>query len=352
MMYYFAIDFFILLFMVFEKYKKLLLPLLFIVLFLFTAFRPGLGGWDYQVYKQLFDYIPDIFNFKIDAKLLEYEPLYLLFNSLVKTFTDNFLIFIIIYTFFTHLIMFSIIKKYSTNFFYSMFIYFSTYYLWHNFTLLRQNIAILVFWFSLKYIKQEKFGKYLFFILIATLFHKSAIILILFYFIFQIMERLSIKKNIDLIIFVSLLKPLSDYLLNIIYVISSYFGIGRSNLEAYLSSTSRGINPIFILESLIFITFIYFNRNNETIKKYKIFINCLLVTFSISVWFRNYKIFARFVEYFRIYYIILIPLFVQIIKNVYLKYSVFILTILYFFFRLIRYINSFDGGSLLNYTLF
>ena len=131
--------------MVFKKYKKLLLPLLFIVLFLFTAFRPGLGRRNYQAYKQLFDYIPDIFNFKIDAKLLEYEPLYLLFNSLVKTFIDNFLIFILIYTLLTHLIIFSIIRKYFTNFFYSMFIYFSTYNLWHNFALLRQSIALLIF---------------------------------------------------------------------------------------------------------------------------------------------------------------------------------------------------------------
>lgn len=51
MIYYFTIDFFILLSMVFKKYKKLLLPLLFIVLFLFTAFRPGLEGDFYFVWR-------------------------------------------------------------------------------------------------------------------------------------------------------------------------------------------------------------------------------------------------------------------------------------------------------------
>ena len=329
-----------------------MIVLLFLILFMFTSLRPGLGGWDYKNYETFFNQIPDLFNIEFDFLFFHYEPLYTLANSFVKLFTDNFVVFIVIYTFLTHLLMFQVIKKYSINFFYSIFIYFSTYYLWHNFTLLRQNVAILIFWFSLEYIREKKFVKYLLLIIIASLFHNSAIVLILFYFIIELMDKFSIKKNVWLFIFLSLLKPASDFLLRYIYKILSYFNIGRSNLEAYLSSTERGVNEFFILEVLLIIVFVYLKRNDSLIKNNKLFVNLLLLSFVIVVWFSNYEIAVRFVEYFRIYYFVLIPILIKTIKNIYLKYSLFFITIFYFLFRLYRYLNTFDSGSLKNYVLF
>jgi len=55
MVYYFAIDIFMLLSSFYKKYQRLLIPLLFFVLFIFTAFRLGLGGIEYKIYKRLFN---------------------------------------------------------------------------------------------------------------------------------------------------------------------------------------------------------------------------------------------------------------------------------------------------------
>jgi len=352
MVYYFAIDIFILLSSFYKKYQRLLIPLLFFVLFIFTAFRPGLGGTDYKIYERLFNEIPPIYELELNSKYFEYDFLYVLLNSLVKTFTDNFVVFIALYTLLTQLAMFSIIKDYSKDFFYSMFIYFSTYYLWHNFTLLRQNIAILIFWFSIRYIKKGNFWKYSGLIVVASLFHNSAILLIPFYFILRMMNEMPIEKKYTFTMILCLLKPISDILLNIIYLVLIYLNVGRSNLQGYLFNASSGINPLFIIESLLILFLVYLNRNDALVSQNKIFVDLLLLSLILSIWFSNYEIFARFVEYFRIYYLVLIPILIGNIKNIYSRYSAFLITIAYFLFRLYRYLVGFDGGSLMRYTLF
>lgn len=351
MIYYFLINFLFLISIKLKEYKKILILLIFTVLFLFTGLRPELGGFDYQVYEQLYNQIPDLFNLKFNSNLMIYDLFYVILNSFVKIFTNEFSIYIIIYTFFTHIFLFKAINENSKQIFYSLFIYFSTYYLWHNFTLLRQNVAIIIFWLSIKYIKENKIKPYIFLILIATFFHKSAILLLIIYPLIKLTEKLSLKKEIFLFTFLTILKPISFYLMNFIYLILSYLNIGRGNLEAYLGSSNKGINKLFILETSLLILFIYFKRKNINIKNNRVYITFIFITILISVWFSNYESFSRFLEYFRIYYLVLIPVVYKTIKNVYIKYSFFIITIFYFLFRLYRYLNSFDGGSLLNYNL-
>jgi len=351
MVYYFAIDFLVLFSSFYRRYEKLLIPLLFFVLFLFTAFRPGLGGFDYKNYERLFTNVSPIYELNLTSEYFEYDLLYVLANSLVKTFTNNFVVFLVLYTFFTHLIMFSVIKDYSRDFFYSMFIYFSTYYMWHNFTLLRQNVAILIFWFSIRYIKKGNFWKYSGLIIIAYLFHSSAILLIPFYFILRIMAKLSLEKKYTFTLLLCFLKPVSDIFLNVIYGVLVYLNIGRSTLAVYLSNASRGINTLFIVESLLIMFLVYFNKDNTLLTQNGIFVDLLLLSLILSIWFSNYEIFARFIEYFRIYYLILIPILITSIKRIYFKYIAFVLTTAYFLFRLYRYLITFDGGSLIKYTL-
>jgi transmembrane protein EpsG len=345
------IDFFLLISISLKKYHKFIVLIIFATLFLFTGLRPELGGFDYQVYKELYNQTPNLFNFSFDNSLIIYDFFYIISNSLIKIFTNDFSVYIIIYTFITHIFLFKAIKENSKYFFYSLFIYFSSYYFWHNFTLLRQNAAIIIFWLSIKYVKDNKFKQYIFLILIATFFHKSAILLLFLYPFIKLTRKISIKKEIILFSFLTVLKPISYYITNLIFLILSYLNIGRGNLEAYLASSNGGINKLFIIETTLLLLFIFIKRNNSIIRNNRIFITLSLITLLISVWFSNYEAFARFLEYYRIYYLVLIPVVFKTIKNIYLKYSFFFVTIFYFLFRLYRYLNSFDGGSLLNYNL-
>lgn len=346
---YILIDFFILSLKSLSKYRKYTIFILFWILIFFTAFRPEIGGYDYSIYKNLFENMPDIFNFKINFNTITYDLLYSFSNSLVRTFTDNFEVYIFIYTFFSHILLFKIIKEYSMDFFYSMFVYFSSYYLWHNFTLLRQNIAMLLFWIAIKYIKNSDFKKYLFYIIIAALFHKSAILLLIFYPIIKYLSKITINKKILISFIVVGAKLFIEIIIKLLYLFLSYLNIGGANLKKYISSSGTGINKLFFLETILIIAFIFIKRNNKIIIKNDIFINLLFLSFYISVLFSNYEIFVRFLEYFRIYYILIIPALFYTIKNKAIKNVYYILTLVYFIFRLYRYLNTFDYGSLLTY---
>jgi len=166
------------------------------------------------------------------------------------------------------------------------------------------------------------------------------------------MNEMPIEKKYTFTMILCLLKPISDILLNIIYLVLIYLNVGRSNLQGYLFNASSGINPLFIIESLLILFLVYLNRNDALVSQNKIFVDLLLLSLILSIWFSNYEIFARFVEYFRIYYLVLIPILIGNIKNIYSRYSAFLITIAYFLFRLYRYLVGFDGGSLMRYTLF
>ena len=83
--------------------------------------------------------------------------------------------------------------------------------------------------------------------MVASLFHSSVILLIPFYFILRIINEMSIERKYIFTVILCLLKPISDILLNIVYLVLIYLNVGRSNLQDYLFNTGSGINSLFII---------------------------------------------------------------------------------------------------------
>lgn len=67
----------------------------------------------------------------------------------------------------------------------SLFLFVSMGYLFSSFNILRQYIAIAILFVALKFIKENKFLPYLAFVLVAMLFHKTAIIMVPLFFVVQ-----------------------------------------------------------------------------------------------------------------------------------------------------------------------
>jgi len=113
---------------------------------------------------------------------------------------------------------------------------------------IRQFMAVALFAYSLRYIVERSFVKYAIFIILASIAHKSALILLPGYFLFGI--RLSLFSYI----FVGLGFFLS---LSFLPVIISYSGFSLIYLDLY---KSEGVNAMSVLMLLFFVVYFYFNQ--------------------------------------------------------------------------------------------
>lgn len=78
------------------------------------------------------------------------------------------------------------IYKYSSNVWVSFFSFVALGFLYNSMCFLRQYTAMLIIMWALKYVEKKHFFRFMIFVLFATTFHLSAIIMIPFYFILRI----------------------------------------------------------------------------------------------------------------------------------------------------------------------
>lgn len=78
------------------------------------------------------------------------------------------------------------IYKYSSNVWLSMFAFVTFGHLYDSMCFMRQYLAVMIILFALRYIDQNRFFHYLIWILLASTFHVSAMLMIPFYFILKI----------------------------------------------------------------------------------------------------------------------------------------------------------------------
>ena len=161
----------------------------FVILFVFSAIRYDVG-FDYSyTYTKFYNQLVLGYN------VTHFEPLFLLLNKFVYCVFDNVDFVFIISSFITVGLMFKTIKKQSSIIPLSVFLLIGSRFYFYSFTQVRQYIAIAIFIYSLQFIIEGKFFKYIIHILIASMFHKLALAYIPLYFVRNI--RLTKKKYPD-----------------------------------------------------------------------------------------------------------------------------------------------------------
>lgn len=185
----------------------------FIILFIFSAIRFDVG-WDFQTYYLLakkFEYFKySIFitesevllemNQLLEDNLWEYFRMESLNKILYKVswFFKSPQLLIALYSF---LILFFIKKglDYKKKKDYGIWLFFYSFpiFYFHSLSAIRQGLAISIIFFSYKYIENKKIIKFILCIVIAGLFHKTALLLGIIYFI----PYLNFKKEILVFLF-------------------------------------------------------------------------------------------------------------------------------------------------------
>lgn len=150
------------------------------IFILLAGLRYRVGG-DTIAYMEYYKEIPPLNKLTGDFLFNhEYQPLWVVFNSFCKLFSDSFTVFQFLHAAVINITIFSFIKRNTEYPFAAILFYFLFYFFYFNMEILRESLGVVVFLMVYKAFLKEKWILYYLGATIAFFFHISAIILIVF----------------------------------------------------------------------------------------------------------------------------------------------------------------------------
>lgn len=330
--------------------KNIFLILSFLCLFLPVAFRGY--GVDHESYLSLYNKISEYGLFYLQTYEGTPEPLFMIINFIAVYIGDFQYVYIIssfISLFFTYKAFIRKINEISLSMCVWMFA--SLYYL-NLFGLVRISIAVGIITYAYKYIEESNFKKYSTYVIFATLFHYSALIMLPLYIIFKddysnTLRSKSIKKS-----------WLTLVILLLVFVISGYFieqfehisWLGR--YKQYFEGTSFSVINNIGGQYFLILMMIIFGKRIKNKEKYGtlylgMFIAMLIIVFgSIFVSFMRLTYYLYPATYYLYLYVIRALEDVKA-KNLY----VYVLSSLMTFWFIYKFTSNLWGPFLIPYYL-
>lgn len=276
-----------------------------IQIFLFFALRGMYVGNDTDNYVNYFNMAVANPNLALEYDYFEYG--FRAFVCLIVKFTNNPQIFLAITGLITILPYSILVYKYSNDCILSFFAYSTMEFILFAMSGMRQNVATCFVSISfILFFQNNKKSKVLslFFLLIASTFHYSALAFLLLYIIsFFDLHKYKLFYIITLI-FVFIFKGQISNIL-VTYFYSDYNSIGSSG--AYM----RVFVPLFIF----LICYKYSDRLVLKNKNNVIFINCMFITVIFFILALDKSTYARLGRYFFIFFTLLLPELKYIFKK-------------------------------------
>lgn len=322
---------------VFQNIKNLYINKIGQIFILFVFF--GVAGLSYKIHNDYFVY-ENVYYWvnKENIEFLRFEIGYKYLNYIFNKYLTFYQFKAMIYFFNTILIYLGLRKIVSKKETYLtiafLYIGFSQFYRVY-FSAFRQSIAIAIFIYSLSYLKERKFWRYMCLIVIATLFHESAILLVPVYFFYNIKIKQKMSKIIVTYIIFSILS-FNNSVINFIKelaikIISLLNYTINSDYLDTLSYTGY-IYTIFILMTLILD---YMIEDPLLERKKGDFIYMSLFLFIIINFLgKLLAIFFRIEIYFYIFYFIF---FIRLLNRLNKEICFFLLKIVFIFLLILNY---------------
>lgn len=230
---------------------KVVYVILWLSLILLSGLRYRVGG-DSLHYFDVFESYPTLLTLgSYDFVNAEYNAGWILFNAIIKTFSDSFYTFQIFHALIVNFIIFYFIQRYSRNKFFVVLFYLFFYYLYFNMEVLRESLAIGVFLLSIPSLLNKSWLKYFSYCFLAYLFHSSALILIIFPLF---AKKMQVKYQVMLLV----LLTVTINLVSFDSLIGSLFGSFSFGQRAARSYLVKEMNIFGVLITLIKIIGFYF----------------------------------------------------------------------------------------------
>ncbi len=283
------------------KISTIFLILSFIPLLVLVGFRDISVGVDTDNYALAFDRIINNDMTSADRNWLGFG--YIAIGKIIgAVFGDNYIYLNLTIGFLTLFFFYKAIWKNSDIPTLSLYIFISMCLFYQTFNQSRQMLAIAILFYSIQYIKTKNLKGFIFFVLLATSIHSSAIIFLPFYYLC----RLNInKKNICFYAMISIFGYLFfDTIL--VLINGTNYGQIYQKTNYYKASSSSSLNLIIRMGMLVATMFfckttIHENQNN------KIFYNLIIWCTIMQLLTTKMYILGRITTYFFTSYIILIP---------------------------------------------
>lgn len=284
----------------------------FIILFILSTFR-GDFTTDYKNYTELFN----LYNRYSFSELLtsgfQNEIGFIYLNKIIGLFTDDVIYFFAIMSFVILFGFFHHFKKYSVNLWLSVLMFATVGSYYASFNITRHIFAVAIVFIGSKYLYERKFFKWVLVVLLAALFHKTAIIMIPFYFILNF--RIKFKNWVIIVIGSAIVILFFD---NIVDFAQQYF------YEQYTDDSYGmwGQAVTNIVLPVAFLIFSLFNINKLDPKN-----NMHRIWFNAGIFYAFFNILAlqvqmveRLGRFFAPYSLLLIPFFFSKMKNKNLRF--------------------------------
>ncbi|WP_270474900.1 EpsG family protein [Clostridium cochlearium] len=327
----FFLAFLFFIFIPIKNRKECFLFFTFVQLFFISALRyeVGLDFINYIGTFQLVKMRSSISELLGLGKITTVEYGYLFLNRAIGLLTNQSQWIFIVTSFIIIYLVFRTVKDYSSIAWMSIYLFSVEAYI-SSFNIMRQYIAVSIVFFSYKYVKKRNFNKFLLSILIASMFHTSALLVLPVYFILN--KNLNIKIIVYSIFIGFIVSIFFDSIISIIQKV--FYG---KYIESSFGMFSGNINNVII-------AFVYFSmamifkknllkRNNDN----NILINWSFINLALSIMSMNMWIITRFMSYSSIFNILLIPEIIISIKDKLIRRSMIIVIII---FTLLLYFNT------------
>lgn len=324
------------------RYKKFSfgLEIAFIFLTIFVAIRYNWGN-DYIGYLEGFLYIGNFGNF--DLEILRTEPGWNFLNFIFQPI--GFFGMTIVLTIFEYFVIYKLIKNYVPKewYWFAVLIFtVSPAYLLVCASMMRQFLAMCIFIIAFEFIFKKRWIISILLILLASLFHTSALILLPFAFFGFLKITLTNTKvfiwfTIYIVLYFLAAELFKDYFFKILDL--EQF----QNYQIYLNdkkpSLGSGLGLIF--NFILYFVFLLHQKFQSEKMKF------IFILFAFSVFFYLFADIApltvRLGYYFSIFSIVCYPLLFKTIKNNIIKYS---LLSVYIIITLKTFIDFFDPSGI------
>lgn len=336
----------------FKPYKIIFAFLSFVMLTLFTGARWETGT-DWDSYKELFDTLELGWTFLLNV--YSFDLGYVMLNAIVRLFTDNYSIFLLIDSFIAVSIVFWFLKKYSPNPNLSFFILYNAFFVAQFMGSNRRIISLGASLFVFYFVHEKNYKKYFIWQLIAFLFHRTSIMLVLSWFVPK--KRFTVKQII-IILMICLVVGIPQLPFKMVGVLGEALSAFSSNpfveKMLYYSENNELVipentNPVIlmtlsVIKRSIFICFYLYiigkNKNVlDSVSDY--FLNIYIIGFAMYLLFNGSPIFQMISTYFTFIEIVLLGRFWNY-ATVKIKLTFLVILFFYGFFQLLSSLNAYS----------
>ncbi|PFH85590.1 EpsG family protein [Bacillus sp. AFS088145] len=306
---------------VYIKPNKTLAFVVLITLVCVSGLRSNIG--DTYAYVDIYKRHDFTWNYILESKDIGFGVL----QMILKYFSSNPQIMLITTAIITNVLVIFTLYNYSRIFELSVYVYITGGLFLVSMNGIRQVLAASIAFAGIRLLLEGSFKRYLLVILLASLFHQTALILIPIYFLvrFKAWSKVTIALLLFSIVFIIGFNQLSTYLFNAIQ--DTQYAVYKNFQEGGASVIRVAVTGIPLL-----IAFMGREKLREINPKSDIVVNMALLGFVFMLISTQNWIFARISIYFSFYQLILISWIVKLFRVRDQKLIYYGILICYFFY--------------------